>query len=64
MTKCARRYVASVRVKSGTNNPNFEEEEMAKCNIKIKEIMRKRNILCVDEIVFVFNFMLEMCKNA
>ena len=37
---------------------------MAKCNVKIKEIMRKRKILCVDEIVFIFNFILEMCKNA
>lgn len=26
--------------------------------------MRKRKILCVDEIVFVFNFLLEICKNA
>lgn len=62
--KSAKRYVQSLRVKTGTNNPNFEEEEMAKCNIKIKEIMRKKKILSIDEIVFVFNFLLEMCKNA
>jgi hypothetical protein len=37
---------------------------MAKCNAKIKEIMRKRKVLSIDEIVFVFNFLLEMCKNA
>lgn len=37
---------------------------MAKCNLKIKEIMRKKKILSIDEIVFVFNFLLEMCKNA
>jgi hypothetical protein len=60
----ARKMVAQMKVKSGSTNPNFEEEEMAKYNLKIKDIMRKRKVLSMDEIVFIFNFLLEMCKNA
>jgi len=52
------------KLKKNQTNPNFEKEEESKCNARIKEIMNKKKQLTNDELVFIFDFLLEMCKNA